>query len=47
MTAVSDVPNITSQKMTVCSGHRFSLQDAFWPKNWPSKRLNDAFYAML
>jgi hypothetical protein len=43
MTAVSDMPNITSEKMTVCSGP-FSLEDAFRPKNWPSKRLNNAFY---
>ena len=47
MTAVSDMPDVTRQIMAVCSGHRFSLEDAFKPKNWASKRLNDAFYAIL
>jgi hypothetical protein len=44
---VSDMPNITSEKMTVCQGHRFSLEEAFRPKNRASKRLNDAFYAIF
>jgi hypothetical protein len=40
------MPNITSRKMTVGARHRFSLEDAFGPKNWPAKRSINASYAI-
>jgi hypothetical protein len=45
--AVSDVPDVTREKMTVGARHRFSLEVAFRPEKVSSKRLNDAFYANL
>jgi Sugar-specific transcriptional regulator TrmB len=47
MAAVSDVPDATREKMTVCARHRFSLEVAFWLQKATAKLLNDAFYAIL
>jgi hypothetical protein len=40
--AVSDVPDVARQKVAVCVGQRGSLEDAFGPKNWASKRSIDS-----
>ena len=47
MTAMSDVPDVTREKMTVCARHRFSLEVAFRLQKVAAKLLNDAFYAIL
>jgi hypothetical protein len=47
MAAVSDVPNVTREKMTVCARHRFSLEVAFRLQKAAAKLLNNAFYAIL
>jgi hypothetical protein len=44
---VRDVPDMTPQKVAVRSPHRFFLEAACQPQNWPSKLLNDAFYAIF
>jgi hypothetical protein len=47
MAAMCDVPDIVRQKIMVRSRHRSFLESLFGRKNWPSKRLDDAFYATL
>jgi hypothetical protein len=44
---VSDVPDVTREKIPVGSRHRFSLEVAFRRQEAAAKLLNDAFYATL
>jgi hypothetical protein len=43
VTAVSDVPDMTGQKMAVGSRHRFPLEVTFRLQKAAAKLLNDAF----
>jgi len=47
MPAVRDVPNVSRQEVAVGSRHHLFLDGGFEGKNWPSKLLIDAFYAIL
>ena len=47
MAAVSDVPDITRQEVTVRARHRSFLEIAFRRQKATSKSLDDAFYAIL
>ena len=47
MAAVRDVPDVSRQEVAVGSRHRLFLEGSFEGKNWPSKLLIDAFYAVF
>lgn len=47
MAAVRDLRDVTRQKVTACSWHRFFLELHFQAQKEASKLLNDAFYCMF
>ena len=44
---MSDVPDVTGQKIAIGARHRLPLEVAFRLQKVTAKLLNDAFYAIL
>ena len=45
--AVSDMPDVTGEKMATGARHRFSLEITFRVQKATAKLLNDAFYGIF